>query len=673
MRIIIWVFIVTFSFPRASAEDENLETLIISAATLPITKLHTVSAVSQLREDTLRLVSATHPNEFAAIMPGAWVSRGDGQEHLTAIRSPVFTGAGACSAFFVGEDSIATRSPGFCNVNQLFDTHYEQAQVIEVFRGPNSVVFGNNALFGGVNMLTPDQSAGEFIRLDVGSEDYTRVALNTLNKNEDFRLFATVTDTDSFRDNAGYSQQKLGLKSYLQLGQWQVDSTLQLNNLEQETAGFIEGFDAYKNDSLRTSNAFPEAYRDAQSIRGNSRWFADLEHGTFLVQPYFRAHKMEFLMHFVPWQPTENNEHYSLGLKLASRQQVGSRFSVLAGFDFDYSIGSLSEFQNDPAPFAQQVFPLGAHYDYDVAATSISPYIDIDIELSKKWVADFQFRWESLRYDYRNQLDDGAACGDAAPACRFYRPQSRKDTFRSPAWQLGLIYQLSARSNFFAKIATAYRAPHTSELYRLQSPLQTELENVQLNSAEIGFRHVSKYWRYELIAFSMQQSDAIYLNTQREYLTNSETEHSGVEYEIEWFLNDRLNLGLVGSFAEHRYANSPDLLGVDVDIEGNLIDTAPKNLFAFTGRWRYSSGEFFGSLTVIDDYFLDPQNRFRYEGHTLFNTTWRQDLNPNTSFMLRVKNLFNERYAERADYAFGDYRYFPGASRSIYLTLNYSL
>ena len=38
---------------------------------------------------------------------------------------------------------------------------------------------------------------------------------------------------------------------------------------------------------------------------------------------------------------------------------------------------------------------------------------------------------------------------------------------------------------------------------------------------------------------------------------------------------------------------------------------------------------------------------------------------------LRVTNLFDRRYADRADFAQGDFRYFPGAARSLIVDIEY--
>ena len=50
-----------------------------------------------------------------------------------------------------------------------------------------------------------------------------------------------------------------------------ITSTLAFSNLNQETAGYITGKDAYKDDQLKDSNPNPEAYRDAKSVRWASR------------------------------------------------------------------------------------------------------------------------------------------------------------------------------------------------------------------------------------------------------------------------------------------------------------------------------------------------------------------------------------------------------------------
>jgi iron complex outermembrane receptor protein len=68
-------------------------------------------------------------------------------------------------------------------------------------------------------------------------------------------------------------------------------------------------------------------------------------------------------------------------------------------------------------------------------------------------------------------------------------------------------------------------------------------------------------------------------------------------------------------------------------------------------------------------YFLEENNLYRYPGHTLSNIRWRQQYGEQLYSVLRINNLGNIDYAERADYAFGNYRYFIGEPRAAYLEL----
>ena len=114
------------------------------------------AAISVLGEDELDLILQTHYQEALARVPGFSGNRNNGQESLMALRSPVLTGAGACGAFLIAENGIPVRSAGFCNVNEMFDTHSEYAQSIEVIRGPASAFWGSNALHGLINVQLPD-------------------------------------------------------------------------------------------------------------------------------------------------------------------------------------------------------------------------------------------------------------------------------------------------------------------------------------------------------------------------------------------------------------------------------------------------------------------------------------------------------------------------------------
>ena len=70
--------------------------MVVTAAREARPLLETFGNTTRVPGDRIDLLSAQHVHELGTQAPGTWLSRGSGQEHLTALRSPVLTGPGAC-------------------------------------------------------------------------------------------------------------------------------------------------------------------------------------------------------------------------------------------------------------------------------------------------------------------------------------------------------------------------------------------------------------------------------------------------------------------------------------------------------------------------------------------------------------------------------------------------
>ena len=195
----------------ATATATNMEETVVSAKRISQSATTVARSINVIDADTLATTRHTHINEAMQRIAGAWISRGNGQEHLTAIRSPVLTGAGSCGAYLMMQDGISLRAPGFCNVNELFESTSELAEGIEVLKGPGSHIYGSNALHGAVNVITPAVEPGvNRIRFDAGPHDYFRTRYSF--SNQTTRLETSGTTAGGYKDDSGFDQQKLLLK-----------------------------------------------------------------------------------------------------------------------------------------------------------------------------------------------------------------------------------------------------------------------------------------------------------------------------------------------------------------------------------------------------------------------------------------------------------------------------
>ena len=619
-----------------------------------------------------------HIHQLMTRVAGVWISRGSGQEHLTAIRSPVLTGPGSCGGFLFLENGIPIRPAGFCNVNQLFEIDTEQAQSIEVIRGSGNALYGSNALHGIVNVLMPtrgNRSAGHGI-LEVGANRFLRVQaeLPPSTQSPHFAGFS-ISDDDGFRDDSGYRQFKLHANTTNDFLGGELTAAFSATGLDQETAGFIVGEDAYRDPALNRSNPNPEAFREASSQRLYGIWSGSLSRYDLDVRPFLRHSAMEFLQHFVPGQPLEENSHVSAGVMTAVTAVSGEATNVI-GVDLEWSRVALTETQLEPAEgsdFLVGTRPEGLHYDFEVASKSIASYVQSDIDIAPDLTLGLGMRAEYVHYDYDNRMLDGNTRDDGTPCgfggCLYTRPADRTDSFFNLAPKASLNYRLAPSAAIYLAAARGFRAPQMTELYRLQSGQQTaDLDSEQIDSVEVGLRHDSESLSLDIAAFVMRKQNSVFRDAEGFNVSGARTRHDGIEAAVDWQITPAWALAMNATYARHRYDFDTVAARGETFVSGRDVDTAP--------RWMGSAeigyddgGRVRAALQWVSmgRYFVDAENRFDYPGHDLLNLRATLEATRRLTITARLNNIADRAIADRADYAFGDYRYFPGRGRELFV------
>ena len=639
-----------------------------------------VGSISVLSEEQLKLTSSTHIQEALSQVVGVNLSRLNGQEYLPAIRSPILSGTGACGGFLMAEDGIALRAAGFCNVNELFEAHSEMAQRIEVIRGPGTVLYGSNALHGVINVITPDVRDGGYVAVDAGEYDYyrARLAAGTTGDRHSAGIAFSTTQDAGYRDDSGMHQQKISLRHQYVDGDLELTSGLTMTLLNQETAGYAS---SYRDRSIAKGNENPEAYRDAKAVRAWTNIAYQLNQGEIQIKPYLRYTDMTFLMHFLPGTPpVEDNGQKSFGIQTAWFSKPGENFSVIAGVDLEYTTSYLEQTQYSPtvgSDFLVATIPEGKQYDYDVDAWMIAPFFNVDWQYSEKWLLTAGLRFETMEYDYQNNMsvgrvrEDGTTCGFGG--CRYSRPPSDKDTFDNWSSVLGASRQLWDDHKVYLRVARAFRAPQATELYRLQRDQEVaDLDSEQLDSIEVGIKGATGNLSYALAIYHMEKDNVIYRDSDFFNLSNGETEHQGIELEIAWNLTEDFDLALNTSYARHRYRNDEIINGININ--GNDVDTAPRHFSTLRiGYTGLEATRFEVELAEMGRYYTDPENLNDYDGHTLVNVRASYSPLANIRLYARLLNATDRDYAERADYTgFSGDRYNAGLPRSVFLGAEYS-
>jgi outer membrane receptor protein involved in Fe transport len=688
--LLVIVVVTASAVSSLAAAEENaadLGPLIVTATRRAEPLLDHAGSLTRLTDQELGVLGATHHSEAMNRVPGTYIQRGSGQESLTAIRSPVLTGPGSCGAFLFLENGIPIRPTGFCNVNDLFEVNSEQAQAIEIVRGPGSALYGAGAVHGTVNVLmpAPSQMPPIGIAAEGGPDEYLRARFATshVGNTTDVGLLGHWTHDGGWRDASGFEESKLNAGLTHRAGDSQLDLRLAATNLNQETAGFIQGFESYKDPELAESNPNPEAYRDAHSARLTAGWQTPISASTrFGLHAVARSSRMEFLQHFLLGKPLEENGQDSAALLLSLDRALAGEARLTIGIDAELSRSTLLEIQDGPttdgSPAANAIRPAGRHYDYSVDAWSAAAYGQLEWPFSQSWRLTAGLRAEFVNYDYDNHMIAGNTDENGVPCafggCLFNRPADRSDEFTNLAPKLSLSWGFAQDQRLYLSLATGFRPPEMTELYRLQRQQSVaDLDSEEIRSVELGLRGQFENWSYSLSGFALDKRNVIFRDANGFNVSDGETSHVGVEYELHWSPAAAWRLSAAGTIARHEYEFTRSVEAGEQITEGNDVDTSPHNLHAIRVAWLPVE-QFTSELEwlSVGEYFVDAANLNRYSGHELVNLRLRWNIGDSWWLAARANNLLDEAYADRADFAFGNYRYFPGRRRTLFVEIGYT-
>ena len=249
----------------------------------------------------------------------------------------------------------------------------------------------------------------------------------------------------------------------------------------------------------------------------------------------------------------------------------------------------------------------------------------------------------------------------------------RRDSFADWSLNASIAYDYHADHRVYLRAAQGFRAPQATELYRLQQgQSRARLDSEELDSLELGLRGSWSRVEYDVQAWLMKKSNVIFQDSDRQNISGARTEHQGIDLALTVQMSATVELAVTYSYALHRYDGNIELLGSRVDIDGNDIDTAPRHTASARALWLPRPDTQLELEWVhLGRYYTDPANAHRYPGHDLVNMRAYQQLNPQLRIGMRVTNLLDEEYAERADFGFGNERYFVGEPISTYVDIEY--
>jgi len=660
-------------------------TLVTPAATgsnLGLTPKQTPASVDVISREQIEERGDANVNDAISRATGvsAFPHPGNG---LSALSARGFTDSASVMRLYDG-----TRLYGGVGVTFPFDTW--SVERVEVLRGPASVIYGDGAIGGVVNIIPRKPTQGPIqneIQATLGTQGTQRLGLGS---------GGAITDRLSYR---------------VDLSGNRSDGWVDRGDDKNATFSGALQFAATRDLSIRLSHAYgyqrPMRYFGTPLVEG--RQLDALREQNYNVHDGFMRFRDQWTEMAATWTPDDattvrarlyrigskrdwrNAEYYDYnpvsglidrtGNTQISHDQEQTGFTAdatlrgkLAGLDNTLSVGfdlNRSSFRHlnntyagssgpvdpyHPEPgYFQTDFPFIPRYRNE--ADQYALFMENHIALTPQWAVV-----GGLRYDHARIKRRDLVSGE----------RSFNRSFSSIGWRLGTVYDVTPDLALYAQYSQA--ADPVSGLLML-SPANANFDMAEGKQVEAGLKQGFAGGRGEwtLAAYHIRKNNLITrdpLDPSRSVQVG-ERSSRGVEASVAFAFAPNWKLEANAAMLRARFDDfSESAGGVAVSRNGNVPPNVPERLANLWLSWNFQPGwTAMAGMRYVGERYADNANTLELPSYTTTDLALRWDVNSATTLTARGYNVFDKAYFSTAYYSPTQWLY--GPSRRFELTLNH--
>ena len=395
-----------------------------------------------------------------------------------------------------------------------------QIERVEIVRGTGSVLYGDNAAGGVINIITkmPSEKLKATAGISVGSYGRHREETYVSGGHENIAasLFASYEDTDGYRDNNDFRAKDVGGKIV-----FDPSESLSLNlsgSYHTDDYGLPSSLTGGEMAIDRRDTKAP--YDEAESTDQYLKLGADFDLGKYgNIVTDFSYRDRESEEQFVSFTFASERETETWGITpryIWNGEIFNHGNTLIAGVDL-----YLSQ-QDVTSLFGTPLAPSGVS---DIERESYGVYFNNEFALLENLILSFGARHQQVSYDLSQEDLTG-----------FFAPLEETTTDRENAYSGGLTFLYDDRSSVFARANRSVRFPLTDELiifdfFAGQIRVNPDVKPQTGEHYEVGVRH---YFTPDIAAnmtlFRAEIKDENFFNATTFTNTNHpETLHQGLE------------------------------------------------------------------------------------------------------------------------------------------------
>ncbi|CAB5154246.1 TonB-dependent receptor; Outer membrane receptor for ferrienterochelin and colicins [Olavius algarvensis associated proteobacterium Delta 3] len=523
-----------------------------------------------------------------------------------------------------------------------------QIERIEIIRGANSVLYGNGAVGGVVNIITkdaPERTAG-ILTGSHGSFDTYNARASVGGRTE--RLGYTINggyyDTDGYRENGFYRRSDVSGRVGYDVG---AASRISLTTtFTSDAQGFPGGvpLEATDNRDLRRQTRSPNDEGEGQDLRLLASGLSDLNAvGELTVNLGYRNRRSDFILGFTP-------------LKTIDEQQ-SHIFEETASFDVfdrkDFLIGD-----------REQTLRVGFNWYYSDYVTerpdqltrknsrlqSLAVFALGQGAVTERLTYNIGGRLSTYKGKFRT--DDLVDFGGGEQ--RWVNGDPFDRNWNNSAVDAGLVYMLNQNLRLFTGYATSYRIPTVDELALAVDDLVPQ----EGQHMDLGIRAtLSEKVETALTVFYVVTENEIFFDSINNINSNFEedTRRQGIELDVRTYPWPNVYLWGNYTFMDARFTGSETVVplvpehSASIGVEWRIIEPL---LLAVTGSYvgeKFDGNDFSNSefakidpYTVFDAKVTYSWRKFRFFGgiNNIFDTLYETVAFSESYFTMPTRNFY---------------------------------
>lgn len=657
MKKLIWILLIlglafSFSFAEEGDEEIDLEKIVVTPFKIETPISEVTKGVTVITEEEINLSKADSLPELIEDKTGILVTDQIGNPKGVKVDMRGF-GDSSMSNVLVLIDGRRTNQIDLSGVD-WGQISLDSIERIEVVRGASTVLYGDNASGGLINIVTKKGiTAKPQIKIGGGFGSYQLekgfTSVSGITKFADYFLNYSHQESDGYRDNSEYWDNnifgkttlrpsdnfELELSSGYHRDRYGLPGALYPSQIELvERSGTV-----FPNDRGFTSDYFITPIPKLKFSFGGH----DINLSLFTS---FRERRSKGLTVYTLGVSEYETVHYILSDEIRPKLEINSRISevdnkFVAGIDYFHAkdnilSGNRINNQQDKAEIFKDTLGI---YLYDLAETWGKFLVNAGGRLE---YADYIFDQKGLVANYDTKsIKDGAA-------------------------EFGIGYEYAKKSQAYFNYARSYRLPNTEEYYQNKylwggveyGGLNSSLKQQVSHNYELGMRHNSCDWiKLNADIFLMDIKNEIYYDRIIFANTNykPKTRHWGFELESKFDLFEGRLRPFVSLTAQESFFKGGPYAKKDIPFVPNVFGSSGITFSSIKNLDWTISGNYTGTRYAVNDL----RNEFsELKSFTIFDTTLNYTLK-NAEIWLAIKNIFSRDYSEYGVIGISGKAYYP--------------